>query len=44
MSIFRKRAAESLSEPAGFWQDVADIVRAPGDNVFLLKLSYLINL
>jgi len=36
----QKRADRSLEGGRGFWGDVEDIFTAPGENVFLLKLTY----
>jgi hypothetical protein len=40
----QSRADESLTADNGFWNDMEDIFRAPGKNVFLLKFSYLFDL
>ena len=40
----QSRADESLNADNGFWNDMGDIFRAPGKNVFLLKFSYLFDL
>jgi hypothetical protein len=36
----QRRSDENLEGPAGFWNDISDLIRAPGDNIFLLKFSY----
>jgi hypothetical protein len=36
----QKRADTSLSGDGGFLDDLGDIFRAPGENIFLLKFSY----
>ncbi len=36
----QRRSDESLEGPTGFWNDISDMVHAPGENIFLLKFSY----
>ena len=36
----QKRSEDSLTGESGFWNDMEDMIRAPGENIFLLKFSY----
>jgi hypothetical protein len=36
----QKRADTRLADEPGIWDDLGDIFRAPGENIFLLKFSY----
>jgi hypothetical protein len=36
----QKRADTSLAGEPGFWEDLGDMLRAPGENIFLLKFTY----
>jgi hypothetical protein len=38
------RADENLAAGSGFWEDMEDVFRTPGENIFLVKFSYLFQL